>query len=63
MACKIPIFAPDLNSNEEKYVVDAIRSSWASSCGQYLKKLEEESARELGGRRVQWPLLDKAHNT
>lgn len=28
---RIPVGAPDPSGNEEKYVVDAIRSSWISS--------------------------------
>ena len=32
---KISVAAPDLRGNEERYVVDAIRSSWISSAGPY----------------------------
>ena len=28
---RLPVAAPDLGGNEERYVVDAIRSSWISS--------------------------------
>jgi perosamine synthetase len=35
---------PDLTGNEEKYVVDAIRSSWISSTGKYLDRFEREFA-------------------
>ena len=41
---KIPVAAPDLSGNEEKYVVDAIRSSWISSTGPYLNRFEKEFA-------------------
>jgi perosamine synthetase len=40
----IPIAAPDLGGNEESYVVDAIRSSWISSSGKYVRKFEEDFA-------------------
>src|SRR5918999_1545154 len=41
---KLPIATPDLFGNEERYVVDAIRSSWISSTGPYLGRFEEEFA-------------------
>jgi perosamine synthetase len=40
----IPVAQPDLTGNEEKYVVDAIRSSWISSAGKYLDRFEREFA-------------------
>ena len=40
----IPVAAPDLSGNEEKYVVDAIRSSWISSSGSYINRFEKEFA-------------------
>jgi perosamine synthetase len=40
----IPVAAPDLLGNEEKYVVDAIRSSWISSTGPYVQQFEKEFA-------------------
>ncbi|MHB8066505.1 MAG: DegT/DnrJ/EryC1/StrS family aminotransferase [Desulfobaccales bacterium] len=39
---KIPVAAPDLTGNEEKYVVDAIRSTWISSTGPYVQRFEKE---------------------
>lgn len=44
----IPVARPDLSGNEEKYVVDAIRSSWISSTGLYVERFEREFA-ELNG--------------
>jgi perosamine synthetase len=41
---RLPVAAPDLNGNEEKYVLDALRSSWISSTGPYLARFEEEFA-------------------
>ena len=41
---KLPVAAPELDGNEERYVVDAIRSSWISSAGPYLTRFEEEFA-------------------
>lgn len=40
----LPVAQPDLTGNEEKYVVDAIRSSWISSTGKYLDRFEREFA-------------------
>ena len=46
----VPVARPDLTGNEEKYVVDAIRSSWISSLGPYVTRFESEFA-ALCGRR------------
>jgi perosamine synthetase len=45
---KYPVAAPDLSGNEERYVVDAIRSSWISSTGAYLTRFEKEFATLCG---------------
>jgi perosamine synthetase len=44
MAYKIRLAQPDLSGNEEKYVVDAIRSTWISSSGEYVNRFEKEFA-------------------
>ncbi|MBN7574102.1 MULTISPECIES: LegC family aminotransferase [Clostridium] len=36
----IPLSVPNLKGNEEKYVVDAIRSEWVSTSGNYVSKFE-----------------------
>jgi perosamine synthetase len=41
---RLPVAAPDLGGNEEKYVIDAVRSSWVSSVGPYLTRFENEFA-------------------
>ncbi len=46
----IPVARPDLSGNEEKYVVEAIRSSWISSTGPFVKRFEEEFAEMCGTR-------------
>lgn len=46
----IPVAAPDLSGNEERYVVEALRSSWISSTGQYVKRFEENFAQACGSR-------------
>lgn len=46
----IPVAAPDLRGNEECYVVDAIRSSWISATGPYVKRFESELAELCGAR-------------
>ncbi len=38
----IPVSMPDLSGNEEKYVIDALRSTWISSTGPYVKRFENE---------------------
>ena len=47
-AFRIPVAAPDLSGNEERYAVDAIRSSWISSTGPYIAKFEEQFAAMCG---------------
>lgn len=37
---KLPVAAADLTGNEEAYVVEAIRSSWISSSGEFVNKFE-----------------------
>jgi len=49
-ARKIPVASADLSGNEEKYVVDAIRSSWVSSTGAYIGRFEQELAGLCGTR-------------
>lgn len=46
----IPVANSDLSGNEEKYVLDAIRSSWVSSTGKYLDRFEREFADLCGAR-------------
>jgi perosamine synthetase len=50
MTPPIPVARPDLSGNEEKYVVDAIRSSWISSTGSYITRFEREFADLCGTR-------------
>lgn len=45
---RIPISKPDLRGNEEKYVVEAVRSSWISSTGDFVKRFETEFAAACG---------------
>jgi perosamine synthetase len=45
---RVPVSIPDLSGNEEKYVVDAIRSTWISSTGSYVKRFESEFAAVAG---------------
>jgi perosamine synthetase len=47
---RIPVAAPDLSGNEERYAVDAIRSSWISSTGPYITKFEEQFATMCGAQ-------------
>lgn len=41
---KIELSIPDLQGNEEDYVVDAIRSTWISSTGKYVNEFERSFA-------------------
>lgn len=41
---KIPVSMPDLSGNEEKYVSEAIRSSWISSTGSFIQLFEHRFA-------------------
>lgn len=44
----IPVAVPDLDGNEEAYVVDAIRSTWISSTGKYVDRFERSFAALCG---------------
>lgn len=48
MLGRIPVANVDLSGNEEKYVLDAIRSTWISSTGAYLQRFEAEFADACG---------------
>ncbi len=50
MNIQIPVARPDLTGNEERYVVDAIRTSWISSTGPYVNRFEKEFAEMCGTR-------------
>jgi perosamine synthetase len=47
---KIPVATPDLSGNEERYVVEAIRSSWISSTGPFIGRFESDFAALCGTR-------------
>lgn len=49
-ARKIPVASADLSGDEEKFVVDAIRSSWISSTGAYISRFESDFAKLCGAR-------------
>ena len=44
----IPVNEPLLNGNEEKYLVECIRTGWISSEGPFIKKFEEQFAAQVG---------------
>lgn len=46
----LPVAAPDLGGNEERYVIEAIRSSWISSTGPFIERFEREFAQLCGAR-------------
>jgi perosamine synthetase len=45
---RIPVARPDLGGNEERYVVEAVRSSWISSTGAFVTRFEREFAALCG---------------
>jgi len=47
---RIAVATPDLGGNEEAYVVEAIRSGWVSSSGEFVERLEREFASACGTR-------------
>ncbi|MDP1613834.1 MAG: DegT/DnrJ/EryC1/StrS family aminotransferase [Sulfuritalea sp.] len=46
----VPVNEPVLDGNEEKYLVDCVRSGWISSEGPYVGRFEEGVAAQVGRR-------------
>ncbi len=46
----IPLHAPVFEGNEEKYVLDAIRSTFVSTVGEFVNKFEKEMAEYTGAK-------------
>lgn len=46
----IPVASVDLSGNEEKYVINALRSSWISSTGEYVDRFEKDFSSLCGVR-------------
>jgi perosamine synthetase len=46
----IPVNEPLLNGNEEKYLVECIRTGWISSEGPFVSKFEEQFSARMGRR-------------
>src|ERR1051325_451342 len=44
------VWHPELSGHEEKYVLDAIRTSWISSTGSYIRRFEKDFAALCGAR-------------
>ena len=44
----IPVNTPLLDGNEEKYLVECIRTGWISSEGPFVKRFEEQFASRVG---------------
>ena len=47
---RISIAEPDLSGNEEKYVLECIRTGWISSKGRFISEFEEKFASYLGAK-------------
>lgn len=46
----IPVSKPDLGGNEESYLVQAVRSTWIASTGEFVRRFEAEFAAFAGTR-------------
>ena len=44
----IPVNEPLLNGNEEKYLIECIRTGWISSEGPFIMQFEEQFAARVG---------------
>lgn len=49
---RIPLAIPDLDGNEEAYVVEAIRRTWIYSRGTFVERFESEFAERVKGKHV-----------
>ena len=47
---RTPLAVPDLSGNEERYVTQALRSTWISSTGSFVDRFEDEFAQMCGTR-------------
>ncbi len=47
---RIRVATPDVTGNEERYVVEAIRSTWISSTGPFVERFEREFGQACGSR-------------
>lgn len=47
---RIPVSEPVLGGNEEKYVLECVRSSWISSLGKFIPEFEEGFAKFCGSK-------------
>lgn len=45
---KVLLSSPTMHGDEERFVVDAIRSNWVSTVGENINKVEEECAAKIG---------------
>ncbi len=46
----LPVCSPSLDGNEERYVLEALRTGWISSAGEYVRRFEEGFAAWCGRR-------------
>lgn len=46
----IPVCAPELDGNEERYVLDCLRTNWISSAGKYITAFEERFSSYCGAK-------------
>ena len=45
---KIPIYEPNIQGNEKKYVIDCLESNWISSKGKYIPLFEDTFKKYIG---------------
>jgi perosamine synthetase len=48
MLIRYPVYQPSLAGNEEKYVMDCLRSTWISSKGEYIQRFEKGFGQYIG---------------
>lgn len=48
MSYKYPVYQPNLNGNENKYVQECLNSTWISSKGKFINQFEDQFSKFTG---------------
>ena len=51
-AIRIPVYRPELGSNEKEYVLQCLESTWISSKGEFIDRFQSDFARFIGAKHV-----------